>query len=126
VGPQARDEYLAQMRDRYLRASRREKGRMLTEAVTVTSYHRKAIIRAWRRPAERLGRGPRRGRPTRYDAAVVRALLHAVGTSLDDHDAERENAQVVLVLKLAVHGHERVDLSRRTPEKLSVLDPGPT
>ena len=74
MGPQARQEYLAQLRDRYLRAARREKGRMLTEAVTVTGYHRKAIIRAWRRPAVRPARGPRRGRPTRYDAAVVRAL----------------------------------------------------
>ena len=74
VGPQARDEYLAQMRDRYLRAARTEKGRMLTEAVTVTGYHRKAIIRAWRRPTGRRARGPRRGRPTHYDAAVVRAL----------------------------------------------------
>jgi hypothetical protein len=74
VGPQARQEYLAQLRDRYLRAARREKGRMLTEAVTVTGYHRKTLIRAWRRPAARPARGPRRGRPTRYDAAVVRAL----------------------------------------------------
>lgn len=74
MGPQARQEYLAQMRDRYLRAARREKGRMLTEAVTVTGYHRKAIIRAWQRPVARRARGPRRGRPTRYDAAVVRAL----------------------------------------------------
>ena len=74
VGPQARQEYLAQMRNRYLGASRREKGRLLTEAVTVTGYHRKAVIRAWRRPAARRARGPRRGRPTRYDAAVVRAL----------------------------------------------------
>jgi hypothetical protein len=62
------------MRDRYLRAARTEKGRMLTEAVTVTGYHRKAIIRAWQRPAVRRARGPRPGRPTRYDAAVVRAL----------------------------------------------------
>ena len=74
MGPQARQEYLAQMRDRYLRAARREKGRLLTEAVTVTGSHRKAIIRAWQRPAARRARGPRRGRPTRYDAAVVRAL----------------------------------------------------
>ena len=74
MGPQARQEYLAQMRDRYLGASRREKGRLLTEAVTVTGYHRKALIRAWRRPAAQRARGPRRGRPTRYDAAVVRAL----------------------------------------------------
>ena len=35
VGPQARQEYLAQMRDRYVRAARQEKGRMLTEAVSV-------------------------------------------------------------------------------------------
>ena len=74
MGPQARHEYLAQMRGRYLGASRREKGRLLTEAVTVTGYHRKALIRAWRRPKARRARGPRRGRPTRYDAAVVRTL----------------------------------------------------
>ena len=74
MGPQARIEYLAQLRDRYVRASRLEKGRMLTEAVTVTGYHRKAIIRAWRRQAARRARGPRRGRPTRYSTAVVRAL----------------------------------------------------
>lgn len=47
MGPQARQEYLAQLRDRYLRAARAEKGRMLMEAVTVTGYHRKALIRAW-------------------------------------------------------------------------------
>lgn len=74
MGPQARREYLAQLRDRYVRASRREKGRMLTEAVMVTGYHRKAIIRAWQRPAARRARGPRRGRPTRYGPTVVRAL----------------------------------------------------
>ncbi len=74
MGPQARDEYLAQLRDRYMVASRTEKGRMLTEAMTVTGYHRKALIRAWRRPAARAARGPRPGRPTRYDAAVIRAL----------------------------------------------------
>lgn len=74
MGPQARNEYLTQMRDRYVGASRTEKGRLLTEAVTVTGYHRKAIIRAWGRPVARPARGPRRGRPTRYDPAVVRAL----------------------------------------------------
>ena len=74
MGPQARDEYLAQLRGRYVGAARAEKGRMLTEAMTVTGYHRKAIIRAWRRAGGRRARGPRRGRPTHDDAAVVRAL----------------------------------------------------
>ena len=75
MGPQAKTEYLAQMRDRYVRAqTRREKGRLLTEAMTVTGYHRKALIRAWRRPEQR-GRRPRpRGRLRRYGPAALRAL----------------------------------------------------
>jgi hypothetical protein len=38
---------LAQTRDRYVRAhSRAEKSRLLTEAMAVTGYHRKALVRA--------------------------------------------------------------------------------
>ncbi len=75
MGPQAKSEYLALTRDRYLRAkSRTEKGRLLREAMSVTGYHRKALIRAWRRP-ERAERGRRRrGRARRYGPAVIRAL----------------------------------------------------
>ena len=75
MGPQAKSEYLAQMRDRYVRAkTRRQKGHWLAEAMTVTGYHRKALIRAWRRP-ERLDQRPRRrGRARRYGPAAVRAL----------------------------------------------------
>ena len=75
MGPQAKAEYLAQTRDRYVRAKgRKEKSRLLTEAVSVTGFHRKAVIRAWRR-AERVdGRHRPRGRARRYGPAVVRAL----------------------------------------------------
>jgi hypothetical protein len=44
----------------------------LDEAVTMTGYHRKALIRAWR--AERPARRRRGGRPTRYGPAVVQVL----------------------------------------------------
>jgi hypothetical protein len=75
VGPQAKTEYLAQMRDRYVRAKgRKEKSRLLAEAVSVTGYHRKAVIRAWRRPERIGGSGRPRGRARRYGPAVVRAL----------------------------------------------------
>ena len=76
MGPQAKTEYLAQTRDRYRRAKgRQEKSRLLTEAMTVTGYHRKALIRAWRRPEPAAGpRGRRRGRAVRYGPAAVRAL----------------------------------------------------
>ncbi len=76
MGPQAKTAYLAQMRDRYVRAKTRpEKGRLLTEAQTVTGYHRKALIRAWQRPEPVDGRRRRRrGRPRRYGPVAVRAL----------------------------------------------------
>jgi hypothetical protein len=75
VGPQAKSEYLAQTRDRYRRAkSRKEKGRLLAEAMTVTGYHRKAVIRAWRRPERAESRHRRPGRARQYGPAVVRAL----------------------------------------------------
>ena len=36
MGPEARREYLARMRERYVVANRREKGRLLEEAVAVS------------------------------------------------------------------------------------------
>jgi hypothetical protein len=74
VGPKAQREYLVRMRERYGRATRREKSRLLDEAVAVTGRHRKGLIRAWRavpRPSQRR----RAGRPTRYGPVVVRALV---------------------------------------------------
>ena len=73
MGPEAQREYLARMRERYVIAKRREKSRLLDEAVAVTGRHRKGLIRAWRagpRPVRR-----RAGRPPRYGPAVVRALV---------------------------------------------------
>jgi len=72
VGPQARREYLARMRERYERAEKAAKGRLLDEVCEVTGYHRKAAIRLLRRPARRRGR--RRGRPVRYGPTVVGPL----------------------------------------------------
>ena len=75
VGSQAKSEYVTQMRDRYVRAkTRQEKGRLLAEAMTVTGYHRKALIRAWRRPERDPHRKRPRGRVRRYGPAAIRAL----------------------------------------------------
>ena len=66
-------EYLEAVRERYVGADRREKGRILDEAGKVTGYHRKALIRLLRK---RPGRVPalRRGRPRRYGPVVAEAL----------------------------------------------------
>lgn len=73
MGPEAEREHLARMRERYLMASRPEKGRLLDEAGAVTGRHRKSLIRWGRRP--RAASRRRGGRPTRYGPAVVRALV---------------------------------------------------
>ena len=72
VGPQARREYLARMRERYEGADRATKPRLLDEVCAMTGYHRKAVIRLLHRPsASRRRRG---GRPVRYGPDVVTAL----------------------------------------------------
>jgi hypothetical protein len=64
-------EYAAVQRERYLRAPRAEKHRLLTEAVAVTGLHRKAAIRLLRRPLRPGTSRPRSGRPRRYGPAVA-------------------------------------------------------
>jgi len=73
VGPQATNEYLARMRERYERAGRDAKGALLDEVCSVTRYHRKAVIRLLRRPASPRLRRPR-GRHVAYSREVVAAL----------------------------------------------------
>lgn len=45
-----RREYIQQLRTRYMRASKREKGLLLREAEQFTGMHRKSVIRAIRKP----------------------------------------------------------------------------
>ena len=59
--------------ERYLRAPRAEKHRLLTEVVAVTGLHRKAAIRLLRRPLRPATSRPRSGRPRRYGPAVAAA-----------------------------------------------------
>jgi hypothetical protein len=73
VGPQARREYLARMRERYERADKTAKSRLLDEVCEVTGYHRKAVIRLLRR-RRAVRHGRRRGRPVRYGPTVIDML----------------------------------------------------
>jgi len=66
-------EYTEAVRGRYLRPSKKEKGKSLDEFTKITGCHRKAAIRLLRR-----GNQPRanrnRGRPRQYSPAVAGAL----------------------------------------------------
>lgn len=73
LGPKARREYLAGVRDRYPAANRAKRSQLVNEVVANTGYHRKAVIRLLRRP-ERQTTKRRKGRPVRYGPRVVGAL----------------------------------------------------
>jgi len=66
-------EYREAMRERYLRAGKKDKGRILDEFVNVAGYHRKSAIRLLHR-RNQGNPGRRRGRPRRYGCYIVEAL----------------------------------------------------
>ncbi len=97
VQRQSKQEYMARMQGRYLKATKAEKGRLLDEVVAVTGYHRRHAVRVLRhgrfpdpklvavqgrgvaalagaggQPRPRRGRAP--GRPRVYSPVVVGAL----------------------------------------------------
>ena len=66
-------EYTEAVRGRYLRTSKREKGKILDEFTKVIGCHRKAAIRLLHRGNQpRLSK--KRGRPRQYDTTVAEAL----------------------------------------------------
>src|SRR5690349_20171006 len=70
----ARDELVAAVADRYARADRGERGRILDEFAAVTGYHRKHAMRLLRAGQVNRRGGPRPGRRI-YDEAVREALI---------------------------------------------------
>ncbi len=61
-------EYIEIMRGRYLKADKKEKGKILDEFIKVTGYHRKAAIRVLTKKIK-PGISPK-GRPTKYKAVL--------------------------------------------------------
>jgi len=118
VGPQARREYLARMRERYQGAPRAAKGRLLDEVCEVTGYHRKAVIRLLRQVEVKRRRG-RRGRPVRYSSEVV-AALRAIWTAAGYPWSVRLKALLPLWLPWA---RKRLRLTPRIEQALQGISP---
>ena len=67
------EEYVEAIGERYRHGRKREKGQILDEAVRVTGYHRKALIRTLRKRSGRRSQG-QRGRRRQYQGPVIKAL----------------------------------------------------
>ncbi len=79
-------EYTEAVRERYLRADRKEKRRVLDEFVNVTGHHRKSAIRLLRRKQQEILQR-RREHPRCYGPPVVQALK--VAWEATDHLCSR-------------------------------------
>ncbi|MCJ7743641.1 MAG: transposase family protein [Dehalococcoidales bacterium] len=119
-------EYTEAVRKRYLKAERREKGRILDEFTLVTGHHRKAAIRLLRRngsprPARRRGRRPH------YGHEVVE-MLRKVWEASDRLCSKRLHpflGELVRVMQqhgeLAVNARMEAELCRMSPSTIDRL-----
>ena len=111
---------------RYLRATKKQKGRLLDEFVALTGYHRWYAVGLLRGHAGGRGRGAgeaakrrARQRPRRYDAAVL-AALRQVWVIMDCICGKRLAA--VLPETIAVlERHGEIELDASTRQKLQAI-----
>ncbi len=98
-----RRKYLYKMWERYRKASRKEKGRLLDEMEQVTGMHRKALIRTLTGRLSRKKRSRERG-PI-YGAIVV-DTVRVIARSLDYPCAERLKPNLVWMANHLTKHHE--------------------
>jgi hypothetical protein len=97
-----RRKYLRRMKTLYDKASRKERGRLLSDMEAVTELHRKSLIRLMNGDLERKPRRKQRGKT--YKADVDHAL-RIIDESLDYICAERLTPALVRTAQhLAAHG----------------------
>jgi hypothetical protein len=112
-----RRKYLSVMRGRYLAASKKGRGMLLTEMEQVTGLHRKSLVRLLK-SEKGLERRPRRKERGRKFGPEVDEAIWIIAESLDHVCAERLTPNLVWMAKhLEQHGELRV-----APEVLAKLE----
>ncbi len=104
----ARMELIAAIKDRYEKATRSEKGRILNEFVEVAGFHRKHAIRVLTRDSDQRGR-PRSGSGKVYGEALRQALILMWETA-DRICGKRLKASIPILLPaMEKRGHLKLD-----------------
>lgn len=107
-----RQEVLAKKRERYARAGKKHKGKIITELVELFGYHPKSAIRALR--PRRVSAGPFvRGRPKEYDPAKLLPPLKAIWLAALQPCGERLKACLTEWLPAYEADHRRLDADVR-------------
>ena len=110
-------KYLRTMKKRYVKADRKEQGRLLDEMEAVTGMYRKSLIRLMNGSLERK---PRSGQRGRIYGPEVDDALRVIAESLDYICAERLTPNLVWTANhLAVHGE--LEISPLLLEKLGQI-----
>jgi len=120
VRQQSKHELVVAQRQRYMKAGRQEKGRILDEFVEATGYSRKWAIELLRHgpPPTRVGQG---GRPLVYSAVVVGALRVAAEAS--DWLCGKRLAPFLAELVPALEQEGALQLGRADRERLLAMSP---
>jgi len=101
-----RYKYLRKMRQRYGRAGRQERGKLLDEMQAITGLHRKSLIRHMNGSLERK---PRKRERQKGYGPEIDAVMHLIATSLDYPSAERLTPKLKSMAEhLAKHGELQV------------------
>ena len=112
-------EYVQALRNRYFRASKEEKGKMLDEFTQITGLHRKAAIRLLNRSSQSRA-GKRRGRPAMYKDVML--SLKAIWEISDRLCSKRLQPFIPEMIKvLRQHGEQQIDASAE--RQLSRISP---
>lgn len=107
-------EYAEAVRNRYLKAGKKDKKLMLDEFCRTTGYHRKAAIRLLRHPSS--GSNARRGRKAKYGLAVVQSLKTLWEAS--DRICSKRLAPFIPELLAALERHGEIKLESQVREQL--------
>lgn len=112
-------DYAAAVRQRYLKATRAQKRRILTEFCETTGYHRKSAIRLLRHPPKPSGK--RRGRRREYGPEVARALR--VAWEATDRVCSKRLAPFLSELIPALERQGELKISAEVREQLLRVSP---
>lgn len=107
---QSKREYLAKIKDRYRRAGRRGKTRILDEFCYVCGHHRKHAIRLLRLDGRTRKKKP--GRPSKYGKAEIQ-VLEEIWLAADRPCASRLVGTIPLWLPFYEKQHGNLDVSIR-------------